>query len=282
MDRIVRSVLFTAAWFCRSPLLRGLAGFLIVNQSTEDVNVVCLSSLGYVPDGIGGYEVVSELRRKGSHCKVLLIGPAPGRLVEAGIVPSLKSLSRRVLAARGVGRGEYSVLCSEGRSDPARPDARRLVARSPRRHRALGLPAVPQRQRPSDVGRRSRARRRNAPCGCGPSPTICATKTTGGHLDKASDPSGSLGSCDWKVGSAAAPPPSRWGRRPRTSTNAAFSALKEARREPIVARVVGVLLCGAAVALLWANHATILAHGTVAGRRRAAAAGRLCDGPDRR
>ena len=113
------AVLLAAAWLCRGPVLRGLAGLLIVDQPTEDAGVVCLDTLGYVPDGYRCYELVGQLRRTGHLCKVLLIGPAPGRLVETGVVTSFESLSRSALAAQGVPPADVSVLSSDGRSDRA-------------------------------------------------------------------------------------------------------------------------------------------------------------------
>jgi hypothetical protein len=63
--------------------------------------------------------LVGDLRRKGQPCKVLLIAPAPGRLVEVGAVPSFASLSRPALAAQGVPAEDVSVRRSDGRSDRA-------------------------------------------------------------------------------------------------------------------------------------------------------------------
>jgi hypothetical protein len=113
----VLAVVVAAVWLFHAPLLRGLAGLLIVDQPTDDYDCVCISSWGYYPNGDRCYDVAAELYRRKPSCRILLVAPAPNRLAQIGATPSFESMSRRELLARHVSQEAVSVVRGEPWND---------------------------------------------------------------------------------------------------------------------------------------------------------------------
>jgi hypothetical protein len=107
---VTLAVVIAIACVCHAPLLRGLAGFLIVDQPTDNYDYICLSPWGQSPNGDHCYDVAAELFRKKPACRFLLIEPAPNRLEAIGAVPSFASLDWRELHARGVPQEAITIL----------------------------------------------------------------------------------------------------------------------------------------------------------------------------
>jgi tetratricopeptide (TPR) repeat protein len=114
---VVLAVVVAAACIFHAPLLRGLAGFLIVDQPIGDYDCVCLCAWGDNPNGDRCYDVAADLYRRKPSCRVLLVAPNPNRLEEIGAIPSLASKTRRALSARGVPQDTVSVLPGERWND---------------------------------------------------------------------------------------------------------------------------------------------------------------------
>ena len=115
--RIVVLAVVVAACIFHAPLLRGLAGFLIVDQPTGDYDCVCVCAWGDNPNGDRCYDVAADLVRRKPSCRVLLVAPTPNRLEEIGAISSLASKTRRALFARGVPQDAVSVLPGERWND---------------------------------------------------------------------------------------------------------------------------------------------------------------------
>jgi hypothetical protein len=107
---IVLAAFIAAAWLFHAPLLRGLAGLLIVDQPTDDYDCVCISAWGDRRNGDRCYDVAVELYRKKPSCRILLIVPEPNRLEEIEAIASFATISERELLARHVPPGSVSVL----------------------------------------------------------------------------------------------------------------------------------------------------------------------------
>jgi hypothetical protein len=113
----VLAVVVAALCLFHAPLLRGLAGLLIVDQPTDDYDCVCISSWGYHPNGDRCYDVAAELYRRKPSCRVLIVAPGPSRLEEVGVLPSFAATSRRELLARHVPQEAVSILRGEPWND---------------------------------------------------------------------------------------------------------------------------------------------------------------------
>ena len=154
---VVLAVVVVAVWWFHATLLRGLAGFLIVDQPTDDVDCVCILSWGDVPDGDRCYDVAAELYRRKPSSSVLLVAPDANRLEEIGAATPFESISRRELGDRGVPAAAISAIRCERWNDWATARSRRGVgAGSPGAFRACVVRAVSQCAVASDVGQRAR------------------------------------------------------------------------------------------------------------------------------
>jgi hypothetical protein len=123
---VALAILVAAACIFHVPLLRGLAGLLIVDQPADDYNCVCIAAWGDNPNGDRCYNAAADLFHQKSSCRVLLIAPEPNRLDEIGVMPSFAAMSRRELGARGVPHEAVSVVRGERFNDWA--TARTLAA----------------------------------------------------------------------------------------------------------------------------------------------------------
>ncbi len=141
---VVLAVVAAVACLVHAPLLRGLAGLLIVDQPTDDYDCVCISSWGRTPSGDRCYDVAADLYQRKPSCRILLVAPDVNRLEQTGVVPSFESMSRRELRARHVPQEAVSVLRGEQWNDWATAaSAGGLDARSPRPLRAVAQRCIP-------------------------------------------------------------------------------------------------------------------------------------------
>lgn len=103
-------ILAGALYLARGPLLRGLAGFLVVDDCTGDADTVLLL------DGDRLYERAA-LQYRGGAKRLLLIEGPPGRLARMGILPDPVELARRELAKYEVPESAVDVLKIEKGGD---------------------------------------------------------------------------------------------------------------------------------------------------------------------
>jgi hypothetical protein len=120
------AAMVAVAWLFHAPLLRGLAGLLIVDQPTDDYDCVCISAWGDRPNGDRCLDAAANLYRRKPACRVLLIAPTPSRLEASGVVTSFASPNRKELHERGVPQAAVSILHSQRWNDWA--TARALAA----------------------------------------------------------------------------------------------------------------------------------------------------------
>jgi hypothetical protein len=99
-------------YFCRAPLLQGMAGLLIVAEPVPAQTDFVLLFAGH-----DLYDRAAEIYRTSSHCPVVVIQLTPRRLESLGIVPSYQRVARRELGRRGVEQNSVIVLSGEGRTD---------------------------------------------------------------------------------------------------------------------------------------------------------------------
>jgi hypothetical protein len=82
-----------------APILRGLARGLIVDQSANKTDYICLL------DWFGGdhcYDVAANLIYENPNRHILLVGPGPSRIEQIGAMPSFEEIGRRELTTLGV------------------------------------------------------------------------------------------------------------------------------------------------------------------------------------
>jgi hypothetical protein len=142
-------VLATVCLFHAS-LLRGLVRPLIVEQTTENYDCVCVPSWGYQPRSSQCYDRAAELYAKKPSCSVLLIAPTTSRLDEIGIMPSFEAICRRELQARHVPPGAIAVVQSEPWNDWA---TARSLARWMNDHRGQRVLLLPDQFRSGQMRR---------------------------------------------------------------------------------------------------------------------------------
>jgi hypothetical protein len=99
---LLAAVVLIAVWIVQAPILRGLAGLLIVDQPTEEFDYVCLLAWGYQAEGDRCYDVAGDLHREKPSRRILLVGQRPSRIEKVGVMQPLAAISRRELGARGV------------------------------------------------------------------------------------------------------------------------------------------------------------------------------------
>jgi hypothetical protein len=111
-------ILASVAYLARHPLLRWVAGFLVVEDPVQTVDAV-------VPlDGDHLYEATSLFYRNDLAKRILLIEGPPGRLERMGILPHEVTLARRELAKYDVPDDALEIVKMENGGDWNR--ARRL------------------------------------------------------------------------------------------------------------------------------------------------------------
>ena len=113
---LVALAVLAIAWFLHPPLLRGLAGLLVVDEPAGEFDYVAISGTEYGPSGDRCYDVAAQLCHERPARHIVVIEPYPSRLVASGILPSFESLSRRELEARGVPASTVTVLTGKARN----------------------------------------------------------------------------------------------------------------------------------------------------------------------
>jgi len=96
------TVLAAAVWFAGAPLLRGLAGLLVVDEPCLDCGMVCVLPWGQQPDGDGAFAAAVELLRLHPSAGILVVEPPTERAVAVGVLDSFGTLAHRELSSRGV------------------------------------------------------------------------------------------------------------------------------------------------------------------------------------
>ncbi len=114
---------FAGAVLFHAPLLRGLADPLIVDQTTDDYDSICILPSLQTPDGDRCYDVAASLFRKNPSAQVLIVVHPPNRIVEAGALASFETISRRELGVRGVPGDSILILRSRWIDDWAAAEA---------------------------------------------------------------------------------------------------------------------------------------------------------------
>ena len=104
-------------WLVHGPLLRGLAGLLVVDEPADHFQYVGICGREGEPDGDRCYDAAADLFRQNPSCHILLVRSALTRLVETGVLPSFETLSRRELAARGLPKNAVSSIARDGFDD---------------------------------------------------------------------------------------------------------------------------------------------------------------------
>ncbi len=127
-------------WLVHEPLLRGVAGLLVVDEPADHFQYVSLSSCANRPDGDRAYDAAVTLFRQNPSCHILLIRPTPTRLIESGALASFETVSRRELAARGLPQKAIAPISSDGFDDWA--TARRTAGVAARSTHGRGGPAL--------------------------------------------------------------------------------------------------------------------------------------------
>jgi hypothetical protein len=120
---LLAAVVLIAVWLVHAPLLRGLAGLLIVDQPADDFDYVCIAAWS---SGDRCYDVAGDLHRKTPARRILLIGPSQNRIEQIGAMLSFEAISRRELNARDVPPDAISFIPGGRWNDWA--DARALAA----------------------------------------------------------------------------------------------------------------------------------------------------------
>jgi hypothetical protein len=114
--------LVAVLWFCRRPILTGLARPLIVDDRPEDFDYV------WVQRGADRvYDAAARLYQDKPSRRMIVVQPEPSRLVRLGIISSDEEVLRQELAARGVGLPEGAVLVVGRGSRNAWQGARQLA-----------------------------------------------------------------------------------------------------------------------------------------------------------
>jgi hypothetical protein len=104
-------VLAVSLYLARHPLLRGLAGFLVVEDPVREADAALLLSGDRLP------ERAADLYRDGTVKRLLLVRGAPGRLQRIGAVPDVTEAYRAALERCEVPATAVDVLETEKRGD---------------------------------------------------------------------------------------------------------------------------------------------------------------------
>ena len=86
-----------AIWLVRQPILTGIARVLIVDEPPGNPAAIWIRDSGVVI-----YDEAARLCRETPGLKILLVAWEPSRLVRAGVLEPLETITRREMAARGV------------------------------------------------------------------------------------------------------------------------------------------------------------------------------------
>jgi hypothetical protein len=109
---LVAAVAVTVLAVFHAPLLRSLAGLLVASAPGEPAAVVVLMGQSGPFQQVPIDEVAAALAEGGTS-RVLLLEDRTSRVVRAGVIPTLESVLRRELRARGVPDDALTVLAGE-------------------------------------------------------------------------------------------------------------------------------------------------------------------------
>jgi hypothetical protein len=101
----------TAGYWFRHPILRNIAGYLVVDEPSAATCVLVL------PGVDRRYDRAAEMFRAGSVTSILLVERRAKRLEKMGFVPTFESVSQRELDQRGVPKKSITVIRGETRTD---------------------------------------------------------------------------------------------------------------------------------------------------------------------
>ena len=108
---------------CHAPVLRGLAGFLVADESAGPFEYVGLFNFDHEPDGRYSCDAAAELYRSESVGGILLIDNRSDRLIETGGLPSFETLVCNTLEPQGVSLEAVKATRSDGFDDWAKARA---------------------------------------------------------------------------------------------------------------------------------------------------------------
>lgn len=114
---LVLAILVVGLYLCRVPILRGLAGWLVITEPVSKPTAVLLLTFD-------GFAQAAELRQTCPDCQVIVVEYPPSRLVRMGILPS--SFTQAKAIARRTGIPETGVSALEVSSGGTWDVARRL------------------------------------------------------------------------------------------------------------------------------------------------------------
>jgi hypothetical protein len=126
---LIRLVVIASLWFGHGFLLSSVARLLVVDEPTDSFQYIAISGRETEPNGDRCYDAAVALFHQNPSCHILLIGPAPGRLMEIGVLASFETFSRHELSARGVPRNAVLSISSDGYDDWAKARALRAWLR---------------------------------------------------------------------------------------------------------------------------------------------------------
>jgi hypothetical protein len=107
---VVLAVLLGGLYLARAPLLRGLAGLLVVDEPDAGVPTLVLL------DGDGMFDEAAQRYRTGQARRLLLFHGKPSRIERLGLIPPHVVRARKALRERGVPADALTVLPQAGRS----------------------------------------------------------------------------------------------------------------------------------------------------------------------
>jgi hypothetical protein len=114
------------AWFALGPFLRGLAAFLVADESVGSFQYIAVLDWYNGPDGDRCYDAATNLYQKVPSRRILLVESSSTRLVEIGALEAFDILSRRELENRGLPANAVTAIHSDGRDDWATARAIRV------------------------------------------------------------------------------------------------------------------------------------------------------------
>jgi hypothetical protein len=114
---LVLAILAVGLYLCRSPILRGLAGWLVITEPAGKPTAVLLLTFD-------GFAPAAELRRAYPDCQVVVVEYPSSRLVQMGILPARLTEAKAI--AQRIGIPESTLSAMESPSGRTRDVARQL------------------------------------------------------------------------------------------------------------------------------------------------------------
>jgi hypothetical protein len=109
---LVALVLGACLYGFRAPVLRSIAGYLVVDQPAATADYLLI-----LPDADRRYDHAAQLYHAGSATSILLVERRPKRLERMGFQPTFEAMSQRELTARGVPANAITVIPGKARTD---------------------------------------------------------------------------------------------------------------------------------------------------------------------